>query len=304
MATRRTFLGNTAILAAAAMSSWAFNFIKKNPRLSFSTLACPDWSFKEIIDFAIDHKYQGIEVRGLLRQMDLLQCPEFKTATSRQSTVQLMQDRDLRFVGLGSSATLHFAGILHRQKNLDEGKRYIDLAQQIGCPYVRVFPNNFPEDQERSQTIDLIGRGLLELAEHAKGSTVNVLMETHGDLVRANDLLNIMKAVSHEHAGLLWDVSNMWTITKEPPAEVYKKLKNYILHTHIKDARIAYGKLQYTLIGEGDVPVFEAIDELLNDNYEGYYSFEWEKLWHPELAKPEIALSHYPKTMRRYFSKR
>jgi sugar phosphate isomerase/epimerase len=304
MSNRRVFLQQAAILSVGAMGSWAFDIRKKSPLLSFSTLGCPDWPFSRIADFAINHAYQGIEVRGLLRQMDLPQCPEFNTAQSRKRTSQLMQDRGLRFTGLGSSATLHFAGLAERQKNLDEGRRFIDLAQQINCPYVRVFPNNFPKDQERSQTIDLITQGLLELAEHAKGSPVTVLMETHGDLVRTDDLLSIMHAAPHSHAGLVWDISNMWTVTREDPAEVYRKLRKYIRHTHIKDAKIVDDKLQYRLLGEGEVPVFAAIDELIRDNYKGFYSFEWEKLWHPEIAEPEIALAHYPRAMRQYFEER
>lgn len=300
---RRAFLQSAALLFAGAMASYSFDFKKKRPLLSFSTLGCPDWSFGKITGFAVEHGYQGIEVRGLQRQMDLTKCPEFSTAQSRKATVKIMQDKGLRFVGLGSSATMHFAEGAERQKNLDEGRRFIDLAQEINCPYVRVFPNNFPKDQERNQTMDLISEGLLELADHAKGSRVTVLMETHGDLVKMDDLLTIMNASQHKHTGLVWDVSNMWTITKEPPAEVFQKLKKFIRHTHIKDAKMVGGKLQYTLLGQGEVPVFAAINELVKDNYKGYYSFEWEKLWHPELAGPEISLAHYPKAMRDFFDK-
>ena len=300
---RRAFLQSAAILFASAIVSYSFDLKRKNPLLSFSTLGCPDWSLGKITDFAVENAYQGIELRGLNRQMDLTQCPEFHTAQNRQSTVRLMEDKELHFVGLGSSATLHFAGKAERQKNLDEARKFIDLAQQIDCPYVRVFPNNFPKDQEREQTIDLITHGLLELAAHARGSKVTVLMETHGDLVKADDILVIMDAVSHKNAGLVWDVSNMWTITKEPPAKVYKKLKKYIRHTHIKDAKLSGGKLQYALLGEGEVPVFAALEALANDHYQGYYSFEWEKLWHPELAEPEVAFTHFPRVMRQFFNK-
>jgi len=303
MTTRKLFLQNTAILVAGAMTSWAFDFSKKKPMLSFSTLGCPDWSFEKITDFAAEHGYQGIEVRGILRQLDLLQCPQFNTASSRKTTIRILKDKGLRLAGLGSSATLHFAARAERQKNLDEGKQYIDLAEQTGCPYVRVFPNNFPKDQGRDQTIDLISRGLLELARHAEGSAVTVLMETHGDLVKADDLLTVMGAAAHKNAGLVWDISNMWTITKEPPAEVFGKLNQYIRHTHFKDAKIIEGKPQYTLLGEGEVPVFAAIDELIRHDYQGYYSFEWEKLWHPGIAEPEVALAHYPGVMRQYFNK-
>lgn len=303
MTNRRTFLQNSALLLAGAMMSYSFDLKKRKPLLSFSTLGCPDWSFEKITEFAVENGYQGIELRGLQREMDLTKCNEFRTAQNRKTSVKLMREKKLSFVGLGSSATLHFAETAVRQKNLDEGRRFIDLAQEINCPYVRVFPNNFPKEQERSQTIDLITQGLLELAEYAKGSKVVVLMETHGDLVKTEDLLTIIKAAEHQHSGLVWDISNMWTITKENPAEVYKKLKKYIRHTHLKDALLTNSKLQYVLLGEGQVPVFNAIDELINDNYKGYYSFEWEKLWHPEIAEPEIALAHYPKAMQRYFNK-
>jgi sugar phosphate isomerase/epimerase len=297
---RRTFVYQAALLVAGSVTSYAFDPRFNKSRLSFSTLGCPDWSFEKISDFALQHAYQGIELRGLMRQMDLTKCNEFNSAQNRQTTRRQVADKGLEIVGLGSSATLHFAEITERRKNLDEGRRFIDLAEDISCPYVRVFPNNFPKEQERDQTIDLITEGLLQLAEHARGSKVTVLMETHGDLVKSDDLLRIMMQAKHKHTGLLWDISNMWTITKEPPSEVYKKLKTYIRHTHIKDARMVEEKLQYCLLGEGQVPVFEAIGELLNDNYTGYYSFEWEKLWHPEIAEPEIALAHYPKAMSKY----
>ena len=55
------------------------------------------------------------------------------------------------------------------------------------------------------------------------------------------------------------------------------------------------GKIHYVLLGQGEVPIFAAIDVLQNGGYKGYYSFEWEKLWHPEIADPEIALADYPR---------
>ena len=40
---------------------------------------------------------------------------------------------------------------------------------------------------------------------------------------------------------------------------------------------------------------------LAEGGYKGYYSFEWEKLWHPEIAEPEVALAHYPTAMKTHF---
>ena len=299
--TRKEFLRTSGVLLAGAFINTSFEFNKNNIRLAFSTLGCPDWDFQKITNFAVQNNYTGIELRGLLREMDLTKCKEFNTAESRSATMRMMKDRRLEFVDLGSSANMHIADAAERKKNLDEARRFIDLAQQVNCPFVRVFPNGLPKDHPRNETIDLIIKGLLELGDYAKGSHVTVLMETHGDVTKTDDLETIMRAAHHEHTGLVWDVTNMWTITKESPVEVYARLKKYIRHTHIKDAKVVDGKVQYVLMGQGEVPIFQAIDALAKGGYKGYYSFEWEKLWHPELADPEIALADFPEAMKKHF---
>jgi sugar phosphate isomerase/epimerase len=299
--TRRGFLQTSAVIAAAAFAGSSFDVKNNKPLLSFSTLGCPDWTFQQIVDFAVQHGYAGLELRGILKQMDLTLCNEFINKENRNATLKLMKEKGLHFVDLGSSCTLHFADVTERKKNLDEGKRFIDLAHEIKCPYVRVFPNLFPKEQEKNATMDLITQGLLELAEHANNSNVSVLIESHGDLVKTDDLEKIMVAAENPHVGMIWDVANVWTVTKEPPIIVYERLKKYIRHTHIKDAKIVDGKINYVFLGQGDVPIFEAIDCLSNGGYKGYYSFEWEKLWHPEIAEPQLAIADYSKAMKEHF---
>ncbi len=301
--TRRDFLQTSAILFGASLVSPSYLTEKKGRLLSFSTLGCPDWTLQHIVSFAAANGYQGIELRGLQRQMDLPQCPEFNNTAGIEATMQLMKESKLRFVGLGSSAALHFAEGAERDKNLDDGRRFIDLAEEINCPYVRVFPNSFPGGADRQVTIDRIADGLLQLGNYAQKKNVSVLMETHGDVVWTADLEKIMSAASHTHVGLVWDIANMWTITKEPVQDVYQRLKKYIRHTHIKDAVLVNGKPQYKLLGRGEVPVFNAISALDKDGYNGFYSFEWEKMWHPELDAPEIALADYPLAMKKYKNK-
>ena len=299
---RRIFLKTSGVLMAGAMATRSFGAKLKSRQLSFSTLGCPDWSLEKIIEFAKAHGYRGIEVRGIRRELDLPKCPEFSSADRIAVVMRQMKEKGLRFVGLGSSATLHFPEGQERQKHLDDGKRFIELSAKLECPYVRVFPNNFPKDQAKEEVIDRIVKGLDVLGNHAKGSGVVVLMETHGDVVWANDIELIMTRAGSKQVGLVWDISNMWTVTKEPVANVYHRLKKYIHHTHLKDAILVDGKPKYCLLGRGEVPIFEAIDLLDRNSYDGFYSFEWEKMWHPDLPEPEIAFADFPKAMKRHFS--
>lgn len=298
---RRVFLQNMAGILAPALAASAFDFKKNKPLLSFSTLGCPDWSFEKIVNFAKENGYDGLEIRTIQREMDLPKCAEFSSPQKIAATSKFVKDSGLKIINLGASSALHHRDPAERKKNIDEAKQFIDLAAQLRCPYIRVFPNDFPKDQDRNATIYLIVKGLLELGDYAKGSDVTVLMESHGQVVRSDDLETIMRAAEHKHVGMIWDIVNMWSVTKESPAEVYKRLKKYIRHAHIKDLSLVDGKEQYVLLGKGETPVFEGIDALNKGNYTGYFSFEWEKLWHPEIAEPEIALADYPKTMNKHF---
>jgi sugar phosphate isomerase/epimerase len=299
---RRDFI-KTSTLAGLAFTMPSFSFKKYTPLLSFSTLGCPDWSFETILNFAVNNGYDGIEIRGIQRELDLLKCTEFSGKENIAATRKLIEDKKIKIVALGSSAKMHYAKGAEREKNLEEAKRFIQLAQQLNCPYVRVFPNNFPKDQERNETMNLIITALQELGDFAKNTGVTVLMETHGDLVQSEDIVKVITSVNRPNVGLVWDVINMWSVTKEPPALVYARLKKYIRHTHIKDLVFVNDKPQYVLLGKGSTPVFEAIDLLAKDKYKGYFSFEWEKLWHPEIAESDVAIADYAKVMKEHFKK-
>jgi sugar phosphate isomerase/epimerase len=218
-----------------------------------------------------------------------------------QGCLGKLKDAGVRIINLGASTNLHLPEGAERQKSMDEGRRFIDLAAALSCPYVRVFPNNLPKDQEKSAVLDRIRTGLGQLADYGQSRKVAVLMETHGDLVYTEDLVAVLQPLNHANAGLVWDFVNMWSVTKEATAYVYPKLKPYIRHTHIKDYRMEGGKMRYCFLGKGESPIIGAIDLLRKDGYKGYYSFEWEKLWHPELEEPDLAFADYAQTMRMRF---
>jgi hypothetical protein len=50
------------------------------------------------------------------------------------------------------------------------------------------------------------------------------------------------------------------------------------------------------------VPVKDTVAVLVKGGYKGYYCFEWEKAWHPEIEDPEVAFPHYADQMRRYLA--
>jgi len=302
MITRRDFVSSlTAAIAAPAIIK-ANKQAKRLP-IAFSTLGCPNWEWKTILDQAARHGFAAIEMRGLMGEMDLAKSPQFTGANLKES----LKDLDalgLKISDLGASTNMHEPDAAKRAKQMDEAKRFIELAHQLRSPYVRVFPNQMVKGEERKTTIDRIVAGLRELGDHAKGSAVTVIVESHGEFVTAPLLLEIIKGANHPNVAFLWDAHHT-CVAGEKPAETFKQLGRYIRHTHLKDSRAPKGDekgRQYVLTGSGEVPIKETVKVLVAGGYKGYYGFEWEKRWHPEIEEPEIAIPHYAKVMRGYLA--
>jgi sugar phosphate isomerase/epimerase len=299
---RRSFVRNSALaMAGISIAGTAFAAKKNIHRLSFSTLGCPEWPLPDILTFAELNGFKGIEIRGILGELDLTKCPDFDSKDKIVSFNRIVEDKQLKIVDLGSSAQLHHADAIKRKNNLDSAKKFIDLAGQLNCPYIRVFPDSLPKDQKRKATIDLIINGLIELGEYARGSNVSVLLESHGDGVEKEELFHIMENSAGAHTGMVWDICNMWSVTRESPSLVYDMLKKYIRYTHIRDIKIINGVEHCVLLGQGEAPVKEAVQALEQGNYNGFYGLEWEKLWQPEIEEPGIAFTQFSSEIKKYF---
>lgn len=225
--------------------------------------------------------------------------PEFQGAKLAASKNDLIE-RGLKIADLGASTRLHESDRAVRAKQLDEGKRYIDLAQRLSVPYIRVFGDRIGQGEAKKSTIDRVVAGLQELGAHAKESGVTVLLESHGDFCDSPTLLQILKGAEMPSVGLLWDAHHTVVYGKENPAETGRQLGAFVRHVHLKDSKPADKDVRYVLTGQGTIPLREIVKALVIHGYRGYFSFEWEKVWHPEIEEPEIAFPHYATVMSGY----
>jgi predicted xylose isomerase-like sugar epimerase len=42
------------------------------------------------------------------------------------------------------------------------------------------------------------------------------------------------------------------------------------------------------------------VELLVEAGYAGYFSFEWEKAWHPEIEEPEVAIADFARVVTQY----
>jgi sugar phosphate isomerase/epimerase len=295
---RRTFLGGLAAAAPAVLRAQP-----RAPRLpiSFSTLGCPKWPWTRIVEQAAQMGYAAIELRGIEMQMDLTRRPEL-TGTRLAESLKDLEAAGLKISDLGASARMHEPDPKVRAAQIDEGKRFVDLAHQMQAPYVRVFGDSIPAGQAKADVLSRVVDGLRTLGEYATGSGVGIIIESHGDFTDSPTLAELLTRTAMEHVALLWDAHHTFVAGKEQPAATWAALGPYVRHTHLKDSKPEGSEVRYVLTGSGTVPVREIVRVLKKGGYKGYYGFEWEKGWHPEIEEPEVAFPDFAARMREYLA--
>jgi len=259
--------------------------------LGFSTLGSPNWDWIRTLDFAAAHGFAGIELRGLQQAMDLSKRPEFQPDRVAQTKRELAA-RGLAVPCLGASVNLHEQDTAKLGAAMAETRRFIDVASAIGAPYVRVFGNEYVKGMSREAVHEYIARGLRELGEYARPRGVTVLLESHGEFNTSPALADLMQRADSPAVAILWDAHHTFVAGESAETSV-AQLGRWIRHTHLKDSVPAGNGRKYVLTGRGEVPVKQQVAALARTGYEGFYSLEWEKRWHPELDEPEVAFADF-----------
>jgi sugar phosphate isomerase/epimerase len=301
--TRRSFIATLGAGLATAPALLRAQSRSARYPIAFSTLGCPNWRWKTILENANEYGYVALELRGIAGEMDLPKVPEF--AGTRLAEAK----KDLAALGLyvsdlGASSRMHEKDKAVREAQFDEGRRFIDLAQAMGVKYVRMFGDKIPEGEPKDEVMKRVVEGFQSMANYAKPAGVTVLIESHGDFTKSPDIEHILTAVNSPQFALLWDAHHSFVAGGEKVADTWAKIGKWARHTHLKDSKpkATPADRQYVLLGSGEVPVKEQVKVMATAGYKGLYCFEWEKKWHPEIEEPEVAFPHYAKTMAEYLS--
>ncbi len=272
--------------------------------IAVSTLGCPKWDWNTIVKNTSQWGFAALELRGIQDQMDLTKCAEF-SGTRLKGTLQGLSAAGLSISDLGASAQMHEPDPAKRARHLDEARRFIALAHELHAPYVRVFPDRFIPGEDKRVTFARISDGLHQLGEYARSAGVTIILESHGEFRRAQDIIPVLEGAKSKNVAFLWDAHHT-CVEGEKPADTFKELGKYTRHVHLKDSVPVPGKpkedRRYVLTGTGDIPVKQTVLLLARNGYKGYYSFEWEKRWYSDIEDPEVAFPHYAKTMRQYLA--
>jgi sugar phosphate isomerase/epimerase len=267
-------------------------------KMSFSTLACPDWTMPQIIKIAVDSGYDGIELRFVEGEASLWKLAAFSGA-QKSATKSALADYGLSISCVDTSCCFHSPDGKERDRWIDEGQRMSDLAAELGAPAIRVFGDTIQPGASQELTRAWIAESIHTLAETTCRKNVEVWLETHGDFCTAGETAAILSESASQHVGVLWDPVNSFISTDEKPTDGVRLLGAAIRNVHVKDFERTWDGFRYVLNGEGEFPLHDVVTSLRELRYAGFLSFEWEKKWHPELADAAIAVPHFAAWFRK-----
>lgn len=268
-------------------------------KIAFSTLGCPDFSWTDIYSMAKDLGFDGIEIRGLGDDIFAVKAQPF-TGEQLPQTIKKLDSLNLEIPCLSSGCCLKYPE--KEEENVKEITQYIMLAAELGTPFVRILADQNPQpDSEVDDEVVL--KTLRRIIPVAEKNNVTLLIETNGVYSDTSRLCNLLNLAASDAVAALWDIHHPYRFAGESPGKTVQNLGAYIRYVHVKDSVVENGEIRYKMMGEGDLPIHEAMMALNSINYEGYISLEWVKRWASDLSDAGIVFPQFENYMRKYVKK-
>ncbi len=264
-------------------------------KLAISTLVCPEWTLDQIINACKAAGIEGIDFRGLGRELDITKLPEF--TTDLDTTLRRIREAGLKLPCFNTSLRLIVRDPVEWNGFLEEAQRYAQLATRTGTETIRVFGGAVPEGMSRDEARIIAERHLRQLSKICLAHNCLPVLETHDQWKTSTQVLELLRDFTPDEVGVLWDLEHPYRMG-EPFEETAQRLAPFLRHTHIKDSRRDDGKFKATLLGEGNLPLPQAIEALKSIGYDGWISLETEKRWHPTAPDPEQSIPQFAEYVR------
>lgn len=156
--------------------------------------------------------------------------------------------------------------------------RLMVIGKALGTNRIRIFsfyPPDLSDTGAYDSHVPAAAERLVELARLAEQEGFILLLENEKGIIgdTPERCLALVKAVNSPALRFAWDPANFIQVGVEKPIERgWAGLKPFIGYIHIKDARVADGKV--TPAGEGDGQVRELLSNLKAMDYQGTLALE------------------------------
>ncbi len=134
-------------------------------------------------------------------------------------------------------------------------------------------------------TIETLKKVMLPAIKKAENSSVNILIETYGELANTKKVLDIVNEFGSASIKVCWNIRETFFTAYESADNTIQTLGAYINYVRLGDKKDG----KNTLIGEGELPVQDFMNALRSLNYDGFVSV----MGCEETDSADILLTHF-----------
>jgi len=264
-----------------------------NPQIARKKISLAQWSLHRAIkinqtlspfDFSLKAREMGFDA---VEYVSSLYWNELKTKPIKKVTKTLLnnsKDYGIKnlLIMVDGEGDLASNNKNKRQKSIDNHKKWIEMAYNLGCHSIRV---NLNGETRINRWIEYSSESLTQLCLISRKDKINIIVENHGGLSsNASYLANVMKNVNLDNCGTLPDFGN-FCIEKIDPENYFSQCINeydkYQGMTELMPYAKAVSAKSYDFDTNGEESTIDfkrTIDITKEFNYDGYYGIEYEGL--------------------------
>lgn len=156
-----------------------------------------------------------------------------------------------------------------------------ELARMVGTDLLRIDGGS-PKPHipvEKARYIDMIVKGISLCLEFVEKEGFRMALDNHGLVTNDADLqAEVIRQVGSKHVGANMDTMNYrWAgHDLDTVSRFYSTIAPYVMHTHFKDGIGSLREYQGTALGEGEIPLSDAVAALKDAGYQGPWLVEYE----------------------------
>lgn len=190
-----------------------------------------DWDIETIIKNCEATGFEAVELRTTHKHGVEISISKVRRAEVKKR----FEDSSVRLLSLGTTCEYQSADPTVVEKNIEETRRWCELAHDLGCIGVKVRPNGFPVGVPQEKTLEQIGRALSKCGDVARDHAVEVWLEVHGAGTQLpTNIHRIMEVCHHPTVGVCWN-SNKTDVMSGSVKEAFDLLKPWLRNCHINE---------------------------------------------------------------------
>jgi sugar phosphate isomerase/epimerase len=278
---RREFIAGSAAIAAAAGAARAADPVARKGPASLK-LSLSAYSYRQLLTSKKDPMtLEDFLDKGAELNLDAVEPTSYYFKDTSPGYLRSLRSRAFR-LGLDISGTAIGNDFGHpkgaaRDKQIAHTKAWIERAEIMGAPVIRVFAGHRKKGLDDDQTHGLMVEGFEECCEHAAKHGVYLALENHGGPTATGEgLLRLVRAVKSEWFGVNLDTGNFQS--DDPYADMAAAAP-YALNVQVK--------VELKIGGEKKPTDYRRVAKILREaKYRGYVALEYEAREDPLKAIP------------------